>query len=170
MNIELRQLSEHAILPTFGTPASACFDISACLPVGTKVTSYNGANQQIIRELTEPSLMFAPRERYLIPTGWAIKCPTGYALRLFSRSGFALKNGIVLGNAVGVVDEDYRHEVFVMLINTSRVSVRLEHGMRICQGEMYQPFTDVDFSFKTVDNDNWFTTERTGGFGSTGHK
>jgi dUTP pyrophosphatase len=168
MLIELRKLSEHAILPTFGTSGSACFDISACLPIGSTVISYDGANNKKEHKLTETSVLFAPRERYLIPTGWAIKCPPTYAMRLFARSGMALKQGVVLGNGVGVVDEDYRHEVCVILINTTRCSFRLDHGTRICQAELYKPKTDFEFSFVDSSDEKWFTTSRVGGFGSTG--
>lgn len=163
-----RRLSPDAIVPTYGTSHSACFDFSACLPIDTSVTVYGANNvKSSIDVTTDRRLVLWPTLRYLIPTGWSVACPPDYSLRLYSRSGQALKQGLVLINGEGVIDEDYRHEVCVLLTNTSRVSVELHHGMRICQGE-FVPKHTTNLVVCDVTDEEWFTTSRSGGFGSTG--
>lgn len=168
--VRFRQLSADATMPVYGTPQSACFDISACVPAGAVIRSYTDKNELQERTLTVPTLSLRPRERYLIPTGWAVACPTGYSLRLYSRSGLSLKHGLLLVNGVGVIDEDYRHEVCVLFMNTSQCAIHIEHGMRICQGEFVRAEQTWAFAPVTVTDEEWFTTARVGGFGSTGVK
>jgi len=171
--IPIRRLHPEAKLPTFATKQSACFDISACLPMGGAIKAYTNKNELHTWTLNEPQVLLYPGERYLIPTGWAIACPEDYSLRLYSRSGLAWKQGLMLVNGVGIVDSDYRHEVCVLFINTSRCSTTIEHGMRICQGEFVSRLvSNQTFQLNEAHaaDDEWFTTQRTGGFGSTGVK
>lgn len=169
--VRFRVLNPDAKLPSYGTPQSACFDVSACLMPGTKISSYTNKNESNEITLSEPKVVIHPGERYLIPTGWAVACPRGYSLRLYSRSGLSLKSGLMLVNGIGVVDEDYRHEVCVLFANTSRVATVIEHGMRICQGEFVPQANEFsDFRAVDVSDEQWFTTKRNGGFGSTGVK
>lgn len=169
--VRFRRVNPNAKLPTYATSQSACFDVSACLTVGSKIMAYSEKNEPHSVTLTHPHLIINPGERYLIPTGWAVACPSGYSLRLYSRSGLSLKSGLMLVNGVGVIDEDYRHEVSMLFMNMSRCSTTIEHGMRICQGEFVPQANDFsDFREVTVSDDQWFTTQRTGGFGSTGVK
>lgn len=171
MNVQFRKLHADAVLPFYATPRSSCFDVVACLPMGAKITSYDSANQQHTHELRKPEVHIRPGERYLIPTGWAVACPSQHSLRFYSRSGLALKQGLILVNGVGIIDEDYRHEVCVIFANITRCSTVIEHGSRICQGE-FVPVTNFaqQFVMKAETDENWFTTERNGGFGSTGMK
>lgn len=171
--IPVRRLHPEAKLPTFATEQSACFDISACLPPGATIKAYSTKNEFHTWTLTEPQVLLHPGERYLIPTGWAIACPEDYSLRLYSRSGLAWKQGLMLVNGVGIVDSDYRHEVCVLFINTSRCATKIEHGMRICQGEFVSRLVGAQtfhLDDVQVTDEEWFTTQRTGGFGSTGVK
>lgn len=169
--VRVRVLNSAAILPTYGTPQSACFDISACLTPGSTITIYSNKNERRNMVLEREWVNIDPGERYLIPTGWAVECPSGYSLRVYSRSGLSLKSGLMLVNGIGVIDEDYRHEVCVLFANTSRCATKIEHGMRICQGE-FVPQSHRVSEFQPIDitDDQWFTTSRTGGFGSTGVK
>jgi dUTP pyrophosphatase len=169
--VRFRILNPQAKLPTYVTPASACFDVSACLTPGTKITTYSSKNE--LREiiLKDSRVIIHPSERYLIPTGWAVACPHGYSLRLYSRSGLSLKSGLMLVNGIGIIDEDYRHEVCVLFANTSWCAMNIEHGMRICQGEFVPQASEFsDYRIVEVTDEQWFTTQRTGGFGSTGVK
>lgn len=170
VSLQFRRLSPHATLPTYATPQSACMDISACLPVGTTVTVYNTKNETTTKTLTEPKIIIYPGDRYLIPTGWAVQCPDGQSLRLYSRSGLSLKQGLMLVNGVGIIDEDYRHEVCVLFMNMSRCSAEITHGMRICQGELVSSLghRGTTITEVTTTDEAWFITQRTGGFGSTG--
>lgn len=169
--VRFRLMNARASLPTYGTPLSACFDVSACLTTGTAITAYSSKNERRDIVLAHEWVNIDPGGRYLIPTGWAVACPRGYSLRLYSRSGLSLKSGLMLVNGVGVIDEDYRHEVCVLFANTSQCATTIEHGMRICQGEFVPQANEFsDFRAVEVADEQWFTTKRTGGFGSTGVK
>jgi len=165
----LRQISPYAQLPIFSTPDSACFDIRACLPEGAKVEGYSPKNESQTRTiLSNQTIRLEPYARVLIPTGWAIELAPRVSLRIYSRSGMALKQGLIVVNGVGMVDADYRHEVFVLMSNISGCASTIQHGDRIAQGELVPQMQATEFSLVTVPDAEWFTTQRTGGFGSTG--
>lgn len=71
--------------------------------------------------------------RLLIPTGFAIAVPNGYAALVLPRSGLALNHGVTVLNAPGLIDSGYRGEVQVILHNTSSVPVEITRGQRIAQ-------------------------------------
>ncbi len=71
--------------------------------------------------------------RAAIPTGFALAIPPGYEGQVRSRSGLALESGVVLPNAPGTIDADYRGEVHVILHNTGDRAVRFARGDRIAQ-------------------------------------
>ena len=76
----------------------------------------------------------APGERMLIPTGIRIEIPAGFAGLVIPRSGLALKHGISIVNAPGLIDSNYRGEIGVILINTdAHESFTIEQGDRIAQ-------------------------------------
>jgi dUTP pyrophosphatase len=76
----------------------------------------------------------APGQRALVPTGVAIALPAGYVGLVCARSGLAIRKGIGLVNAPGVIDAGYRGEISVILINHDAVdAVTLERGDRIAQ-------------------------------------
>ena len=76
----------------------------------------------------------APGQRALVPTGVAIALPAGYVGLVCARSGLAIRKGIGLVNAPGVIDAGYRGEISVILINHDPVdAVTLERGDRIAQ-------------------------------------
>jgi dUTP pyrophosphatase len=66
-----------------------------------------------------------PGERALVPTGFAVAIPDGYAGDVRPRSGLALQRGVTVLNAPGTVDSDYRGEVGVILVNLGREPVRV---------------------------------------------
>ena len=105
--------------------------------------------------------------RAVVPTGVHI-APEGrdVVAIIAARSGLAIKHGITLSNAIGVIDSDYRGEVCVGLINLSDKPFSIERGDRIAQ-LMFMPVLHAEFiAAKTLDQ-----TERgEGGFGSTGVK
>ena len=75
-----------------------------------------------------------PGERAMVPTGVAIALPDGFAAFVCARSGLALRQGIGLVNAPGVVDAGYRGEIGVILVNHDpRAAVAIERGDRIAQ-------------------------------------
>jgi dUTP pyrophosphatase len=106
-----------------------------------------------------------PNETRLIPTGIAIAIPEGYWGGIYARSGLAAKQGLRPANCVGVIDSDYRGEIFVALHNDSNNYRYVNNGDRIAQLVFHQcwqadGWTVVE-KLDTTDRGN-------GGFGSTG--
>jgi dUTP pyrophosphatase len=118
----------------------------------------------LLAAVSEP-LNIAPGQRVLIPTGLAIALPAGYELQIRPRSGLALRNGIILPNSPGTIDEDYRGEIQVIVLNTGSEPFRVERGTRIAQAVL-APVVRAAWE-EVVDLD--VTTRNAGGFGSTGH-
>jgi dUTP pyrophosphatase len=133
------------------------------LPLPAYATD-GAAGMDLLAAVSEP-LNIAPGQRVLIPTGLAIALPAGYELQIRPRSGLALRNGIILPNSPGTIDEDYRGEIQVIVLNTGDESFRVERGTRIAQGVL-APVVRVGW-VEVADLD--VTTRDTGGFGSTGH-
>ena len=107
----------------------------------------------------------APGERAAISTGIAVEIPDGHAGLVLPRSGLAARHGIALVNAPGLIDEGYRGEVQVLLLNTDRhATFAIEPGDRIAQLVLVRVETpDV------VEADELASSARaTGGFGSSG--
>ena len=102
----------------------------------------------------------------LIPTGISIEVPNGYCAKIYARSGIADKRGLAPSNGVGIIDSDYRGQVFVSLANHSEVTQYVEPGERIAQImiEKVEPF-----AWAQVDELDE-TNRGIGGFGSTGEK
>jgi dUTP pyrophosphatase len=114
-------------------------------------------------DVPEP-VVIRPGERRLIPTGLAIALPAAHEGQVRPRSGIALKHGITVLNAPGTIDEDYRGEVSVLLINHGQEPFVVERGLRIAQ-LVVCPVTKVaPVLVEELDD-----TERgAGGYGSTG--
>ena len=106
-----------------------------------------------------------PGGRALIPTGFAMALPEGFELQIRPRSGLALKHGIVLPNAPGTIDEDYRGEVQIIMMNTGAEAFTVTRGMRIAQAVLAPVWRAAWIEVEDLDN----TARGTGGFGSTGH-
>jgi dUTP pyrophosphatase len=102
--------------------------------------------------------------RALVPTGLCIALPEGYEMQVRPRSGLALKHGITLPNTPGTVDEDYRGEVGVILLNTGAEPFAIARGDRIAQA-VFAPVTRAEWEEVVVLPE---TQRGTGGFGSTG--
>ena len=102
--------------------------------------------------------------RGIVPTGIAIAIPPGYGGFLLPRSGLALRHGVTLVNAPGLIDAGYRDEVKVALVNTDpSTDYVVERGDRIAQ-LMVLPVPKISWNeVGALDGDN-----RGGGFGHTG--
>src|SRR5690606_416143 len=105
-----------------------------------------------------------PSQRMLIPTGLKLEIPSGWEGQVRPRSGLALKEGLTVLNTPGTIDSDYRGEVGVILINTSRETVVINPNDRIAQ-ILFARVPNV--CFKEVENLEE-TDRGEGGFGSTG--
>ena len=99
-------------LPSYATPGSAGLDLLAAL---------------------ERDLVLEAGARALVPTGIALALPAGYEAQVRARSGLALEHGILLPNAPGTIDSDYRGEVKVILWNSGSQPFRVRRGERIAQ-------------------------------------
>lgn len=122
------------------------------------------AGMDLVAAIAEP-VMLAPGARALIPTGLAMALPPGHELQIRPRSGLALKHGITLPNSPGTIDEDYRGEVQIIVMNTSDTAFEITRGMRIAQGVLSPVLRAAWQEVKTLPE----TTRAGRGFGSTGH-
>jgi deoxyuridine 5'-triphosphate nucleotidohydrolase len=109
-------------------------------------------------------VVIGPGERVLIPTGLTIALPPGYELQIRPRSGLALRHGITLPNAPGTIDEDYRGEIQVILLNAGRDTFVVERGARIAQAVVAPVVRAEWVVVESLDP----TVRGNGGFGSTG--
>jgi dUTP pyrophosphatase len=167
--ITFRRLKPEARIPVVGTTGAACLDAEACLREGDVITYFNSHNEEGRIKLSSNQMNLIPGSRYLVPLGWAVKMSAGISMRIYSRSGLALKQGLVIANGEGIVDSDYRHEVFAILTNISARWVTISNGNRICQLEFVQPSVVLnDMPIIECEDEEWFNTDRKGGFGSTG--
>jgi len=81
----------------------------------------------------EESVVLAPGDIRLIPTGLYVAVPPGYEVQVRPRSGLALKHGLVVVNSPGTIDADYRGEVGIIVGNIGREPFTITRGMRIAQ-------------------------------------
>jgi len=107
-----------------------------------------------------------PGQRALLPTGICVAIPEGFEGQVRARSGFALKTGLVIGNAPGTIDQDYRGEVKVVAINVGRERVVVSRGQRIAQ----LVICPVAISRWEEVAELSQTGRGSGGFGSTGSR
>ena len=131
------------------------------------VYSKKGDSGFDLRAFLDEPMILAPMERKLIPTGLKFQLPPNSELQVRPRSGMALKHGISVLNTPGTVDEGFRGDVGIIIINLSKVSYTIEPGDRIAQGVI----TSVLGSniTKLVKKEELNETERgSSGFGSTG--
>ena len=131
-------------LPAYATPGSAGLDLRACI---------------------EEAITIEPGATVLIPTGLAIHvADPGYCAMILPRSGMGHKNGIVLGNLVGLIDSDYQGQLMVSTWNRGQNAFTLQPMERLAQ-LIVVPVLQVGFNIV----DDFDTSERgAGGFGSTG--
>ena len=121
------------------------------------------AGLDVCADIAEP-VVLQPGERRLVPTGFAMALPPGHEAQVRPRSGLALKHGITVLNSPGTIDEDYRGEVAVVLVNLGQAPFTVERGMRIAQ-LVVAPVTHVEPVLVDALDD---TARGAGGYGSTG--
>lgn len=133
------------------------------LPLPAYATA--GAAGMDLLAAVESPIVIEPGKRVLIPTGIAIALPPGYELQIRPRSGLALRHGIVLPNSPGTIDEDYRGEIQVIVLNTGAAAFTVERGARIAQAVLAPVVRARWHEVDSLDT----TARDAGGFGSTGH-
>lgn len=143
INLKIQKLNENVTLPSYQTEGAAGMDLCAFL--------------------SEP-VTLKSLERKLIPTGLKMELPKGYEAQVRPRSGMSIKHGITLVNCVGTIDEDYRGELCVPVINLSTEEFTIQNGDRIAQ-MVISPVTKAEIEIVTELSN---TSRGEGGFGSTG--
>ncbi|MDX2000008.1 MAG: dUTP diphosphatase [Thermoanaerobaculia bacterium] len=145
MHVPIRRLShaQDLPLPAYASAGSSGLDLVAAVP---------------------STVILAPGERRLVPTGFALELSPGFEAQVRPRSGLALKHGVTVLNAPGTIDSDYRGEVGVILVNHGSAPVEIRRGERIAQ-----------LVLARVERLEWHVAEELGetdrgggGFGSTG--
>ncbi|HEX6317613.1 MAG TPA: dUTP diphosphatase [Burkholderiales bacterium] len=132
------------MLPHYATAGAAGLDLRACI---------------------DAPLTLNPGDSRLVPSGVAIHVgDPGYAAMVLPRSGLGAKNGIVLGNLVGLIDSDYQGPLMVSLWNRGEAAFTIQPLDRIAQ-LVVVPVVQVEFE---VVDDFAASARGTGGFGSTG--
>lgn len=132
-------------VPAYATEGAAGLDLTAALPEGE-------------------DLHLDPGDRAMVPTGIAIALPEGHEGQVRPRSGLAARQGVTVLNAPGTVDEDYRGEVQVLIVNLGREAVEIRRGDRIAQ-LVVAPVTRVAVEEAAALPSS---VRGEGGFGSTG--
>ena len=142
MRVGIQRLDPAARLPTRAHHSDAGLDLFALEPV-----------------------TLAPGERAIVRTGIAVELPAGHAGLVLPRSGNAARHGIALVNAPGLIDEGYRGELQVLLLNTDRdAPFDVEVGSRIAQLVIIKVSTPDIIELDALEE----TGRGAGGFGSSG--
>ncbi len=141
--LKIKKLEHNNVLPEYKTEGAAGMDLCAAI--------------------SEP-VELKPLERKLIPTGLKIELEHGYEAQIRPRSGLSIKHGITLINCVGTIDEDYRGEVCVPVVNVSNESYVIQPDERIAQ----MVIARVEQAKIEVVTELTETVRGAGGFGSTG--
>ena len=144
-SISVKILRQGAILPAYGSAEAAGADLHAYL---------------------EEPVTIQPGQTAFIPTGFAMAVPKGCAGLIYARSGLACKRDLAPANKVGVIDSDYRGEIFVALHNHGAAAQTVEHGERVAQ-LILMPYLTAAYEETDALSD---TIRGEGGFGSTGTK
>jgi dUTP pyrophosphatase len=131
-------------MPAYASPGAAGLDLRACI---------------------DAPLALHPGDSQLVPSGIAIHLgDPGYAALVLPRSGLGAKNGIVLGNLVGLIDSDYQGQVFVSVWNRSKTAFTIQPMDRIAQ-MIIVPVQQVEWN---VVEEFAASSRGADGFGSTG--
>ncbi|MFT3829454.1 MAG: dUTP diphosphatase [Opitutaceae bacterium] len=141
MQLRIKRLTLTAKIPVRSTEHASCFDVYA-----------------------DMDGVIAPGERLLVKTGLSVAVPPGYEVQVRSRSGLALKHGVMVLNSPGTVDADYRGEVGVILANFGKEPFGFKRGERIAQMGVYPVVMCAAEEVETLDE----TARGAGGFGHTG--
>ena len=141
VQLKIKRLSPSATVPARAHPGDAGLDLSAAV-----------------------DLLIPPGETRLVATGLAIELPSGTEAQIRPRSGLALKHNLTVLNAPGTIDEGYRGEVGIILINHGRTVFEVRRGMKVAQ-LVVKPTLAVEVLEVEVLTE---TDRATSGFGSTG--
>ena len=140
MQLKVRRLSPSATVPARAHPGDAGLDLSS-----------------------DANLDIPPGETALVGTGLAIELPPHTEAQVRPRSGLAVKHSVTVLNTPGTIDQGYRGEIGVILINHGRTAFAVRRGMKVAQ-LVVKPTLDVEVVAVETLSD---TARGEGGFGST---
>jgi dUTP pyrophosphatase len=151
--------------PKRATEASAGHDLAACLAAGSVKVFVNGVAESrvVVTGADGASVTLAPGEKALVPLGFRARLPVGYEAQVRPRSGTSLKTDLVIVNSPGTIDADFPDEWCVPVKNGGTRPLVVKHGERIAQMVLCK-YETLAFESGAVTR----TTDRAGGFGSTG--
>ncbi len=141
MTVRFECLTETAILPAYAHPGDAGMDLAA-----------------------DETVTLFPGERAAVSTGLRVALPPNTEGQVRPRSGLALKQGLTGLNTPGTIDEGYRGELKVILVNLGKAPVEIQRGMRIAQ-LVIAPVLRVRVECGSIEDE---TVRGIGGFGSSG--
>lgn len=141
------RMNTEAVAPKKATAGSACYDLYSCLP--------------------DSHVWIRPGRREMIPTGIILDIPEGHVVKIYSRSGLSIKHGISLANSVGIIDHDYREELFILLENKGHQAYKIKHGERIAQMMLEKV---LNYELLETQERPAILSSRNGGMGSTGNE
>lgn len=141
--LKIERLAHNRFVPEYKTAGAAGMDLCAAI--------------------SEP-ITLKPLERALVPTGLKIELEHGYEAQVRPRSGLSIKHGITLINCLGTIDEDYRGEVCIPVVNLSNETYTIQPDERIAQ----MIISRVEQAKIEVVTELTETARGAGGFGSTG--
>ena len=171
IKLRVEKIYPDAPLPTKPTTnTDSGFDVVAHNV--TRIYAHYGSNGEKLLEgdamedrfTTSGIFRLQPNERCLIGTGLKMTVGPGYEIQVRPRSGLALKQGLTVVNTPGTIDEAFRNEVGIILINTSRQTQTITLGDRIAQ------VVPMKVELLEVVEETLGTTERDGGLGHSGTK
>ncbi|MDR2077927.1 MAG: dUTP diphosphatase [Rickettsiales bacterium] len=145
MKIKFKKLDQRAIVPCYETLGASGMDLHVLV---------DNSGEEVLKSY----------EIKLFRTAIAISLPEGYEAQVRSRSGLALKNGLVVLNSPGTIDSDYRGEIGLIMMNCSKFDFTVKNGMRLAQlvvAKCERAEIEIVSSLDSTDRNE-------GGFGSTG--
>lgn len=150
--------------PTFAKDGDSGFDLRAW------IDCENSNHPLSFDEDGKSYTTLLPLQRTIIHTGLYFELPEFTEIQVRPRSGTSLKQGLVVLNTPGTIDEGYRGEVCVILINLSNSPVNIYNGDRIAQGVLKPVYNSYLTDLVKVGQIDEHTGRGANGFGSTGTK
>ena len=144
LDVKIQKINEDAVFPTYNYQTDSGFDFYS------------------VKEVT-----IGPFGRELIPTGLRFDLPSNIELQVRSKSGLAIKEGLMVLNSPGTVDNGYTGEVQVIIFNTNQEPYTIKKGMKVAQGVFSYVLNGNSVELLGVDNIDE-KDRNANGFGSTG--
>jgi dUTP pyrophosphatase len=144
LDVKIQKINEDAVFPTYNYQTDSGFDFYS------------------VEEVT-----IGPFGRALIPTGLRFDLPSNIELQVRSKSGLAIKEGLMVLNSPGTVDNGYTGEVQVIVFNTNQEPYTIKKGMKVAQGVFSYVLNGNSVELLGVDNIDE-KDRNANGFGSTG--